>query len=119
MIRTDQNKLSHIIRNLVTNALKFTKQGTVRITAHRTGEAVIWTVSDTGIGVPEESVERIFDDYYQVENDMQRRVSGTGLGLSISRKLAGILGGTLTVESQPGSGSSFFLIIPVERLGIR
>jgi signal transduction histidine kinase len=119
VIRTDENKLSHIIRNLVTNALKFTKEGTVRISAHRTETAVMWTVHDTGIGIPKESVERIFDDYYQVESDMQRRVSGTGLGLSISRKLAGILGGTLTVESQPEIGSSFILTIPVERLGIR
>jgi signal transduction histidine kinase len=119
VIRTDQNKLSHIFRNLVTNALKFTKQGMVRVSAHRTDAAVIWTVRDTGIGIPQESVERIFDDYYQVESDMQHRVSGTGLGLSISRKLAAILGGLLTVESQPEKGSSFILTIPVERLGIR
>jgi signal transduction histidine kinase len=119
VIRTDQNKLSHIIRNLVTNALKFTREGTVTVTVTRDESAVIWTVKDTGIGIPPQSVKRIFEDYYQVEGDSQRGVTGTGLGLSISRKLAGLLGGTLSVESQPGSGSSFSLTIPVERLGIR
>jgi signal transduction histidine kinase len=118
-IRTDFNKLSHILRNLVTNGLKFTNHGSVALSAERKQDAIIWTVADTGIGIPEESVDRIFDDFYQVENESQRRVKGTGLGLSISRKLAQLLGGTLSVKSALGAGSSFSLSIPVERLGIR
>jgi signal transduction histidine kinase len=71
------------------------------------------------LGIPEESVGRIFDDFYQVENPSQSPTKGTGLGLSISRKLADLLGGVLSVNSTPGAGSSFSLSIPVERLGIR
>jgi signal transduction histidine kinase len=118
-IRTDFNKLSHILRNLITNGLKFTTQGSVTVSVQRTADKVNWTVADTGIGIPEESVGRIFDDFYQVENPSQPRTKGTGLGLSISRKLADLIGGVLSVKSRPGAGSSFSLSIPVERLGIR
>lgn len=118
-IRTDQNKLSHILRNLVTNGLKFTSEGSVTVAVERVGDAVVWTVTDTGIGIPEASLARIFDDFYQVDSETQRRLKGTGLGLSISRKLADLLGGTLAVSSEAGVGSSFSLTIPVERLGIR
>jgi signal transduction histidine kinase len=118
-IRTDFNKLSHILRNLITNGLKFTTQGSVTVSVQRTADKVNWIVADTGIGIPEESVGRIFDDFYQVENPSQPRTKGTGLGLSISRKLADLIGGVLSVKSRPGAGSSFSLSIPVERLGIR
>ena len=118
-IRTDLNKLSHILRNLITNGLKFTTQGSVTVSVQRTADKVNWTVADTGIGIPEESVGRIFDDFYQVENPSQAPTKGTGLGLSISRKLADLIGGVLSVKSRPGAGSSFSLSIPVERLGIR
>jgi signal transduction histidine kinase len=118
-IRTDFNKLSHILRNLVTNGLKFTEQGSVTVAVQRMGNLMVWTVADTGIGIPEDSVARIFDDFYQVEGALQRQVKGTGLGLSISRKLASLLGGVLAVKSTPGAGSIFTFSIPVERLGIR
>ena len=118
-IRTDFNKLSHILRNLITNGLKFTTQGSVTVSVQRTGDRIVWTVADTGIGIPEESVGRVFDDFYQVENQPEPRMKGTGLGLSISRKLASLIGGVLLVKSTPGAGSSFSLSIPVERLGIR
>lgn len=118
-IRTDLNKLSHILRNLITNGLKFTNEGSVTVAVERSGDGVFWTVTDTGTGIPEASLARIFDDFYQVESETQRRFKGTGLGLSISRKLAELLGGTLAVNSGLGVGSCFSLVIPVERLGIR
>jgi signal transduction histidine kinase len=119
IIRTDFNKLSHILRNFITNGLKFTAHGSVTVSVQRTGDTVVWTVADTGIGIPEESIGQVFDDFYQVENQSQRPLKGTGLGLSISRKLANLIGGVLSVKSTPGAGSSFSLSIPVERLGIR
>jgi signal transduction histidine kinase/CheY-like chemotaxis protein len=111
---TDEAKVAQILRNLVSNALKFTEQGEVRVTA-RLGEdatTVIFAVRDTGIGIPTEHHERIFEEFSQVDTRLQRKVKGTGLGLSLSRSLARLLGGDLTVESIPGQGSVFSLQIP-------
>jgi signal transduction histidine kinase len=111
---TDESKVSQVLRNLVSNALKFTERGEVRVSAHPAGDArVEFRVADTGVGIPEADLERIFEDFAQVENSVQRRVKGTGLGLPLSRKLAGLLGGTLTVSSTPGEGSVFSLVLPV------
>ncbi|MDB6175111.1 MAG: putative SigmaB asociated two-component system sensor protein [Chthoniobacteraceae bacterium] len=119
VIRTDQNKLSHILRNLITNALKFTKEGFVRVSSHRTIESVVWRVTDTGIGIAPENLNEIFEDFYQIENEVQKGVAGTGLGLSISKKLTALLGGTLNAESVQGKGSVFSVSIPLERLGLK
>lgn len=110
---TDESKVSQVLRNLVSNALKFTQRGEVRVAARPTdGDRVEFRVSDTGMGIPEGDQERIFEDFAQVESSVQRRVKGTGLGLPLSRKLAGLLGGTLSVSSTPGEGSVFTLVIP-------
>jgi signal transduction histidine kinase len=111
---TDESKVSQVLRNLVSNALKFTERGEVRVSA-RPGEPgwIEFRVSDTGVGIPGTETERIFEDFAQVENSVQRRVKGTGLGLPLSRKLAGLLGGTLTLASTPGEGSVFTLVLPV------
>jgi signal transduction histidine kinase len=111
---TDESKVSQVLRNLVSNALKFTERGEVRVSAHPAGDGrVEFRVADTGVGIPGADLERIFEDFAQVENSVQRRVKGTGLGLPLSRKLAGLLGGTLTVASTPGEGSVFSLVLPV------
>jgi signal transduction histidine kinase len=111
---TDESKVSQVLRNLVSNALKFTERGEVRVSAHPAADGrVEFRVADTGVGIPEADLERIFEDFAQVENSVQRRVKGTGLGLPLSRKLAGLLGGTLTVTSTPGEGSVFSLVLPV------
>jgi signal transduction histidine kinase len=111
---TDESKVSQVLRNLVSNALKFTERGEVRVSARPAEPGWIeFRVSDTGMGIPGTEVERIFEDFAQVENSVQRRVKGTGLGLPLSRKLAGLLGGTLTVASTPGAGSVFTLVLPV------
>lgn len=111
----DEGKVSQVLRNLLSNALKFTERGEIRVGAVLAGDGdrVVISVSDTGIGIAPEDQARIFDEFGQVEHAVQKRVKGTGLGLALSRKLATILGGTLTVESVMGEGSTFHLEIPV------
>ena len=111
---TDEAKVAQILRNLISNALKFTEEGEVRVTARMSEDetAVIFAVRDTGIGIAPEHHERIFEEFSQVETDLQKKVKGTGLGLSLSRSLSRLLGGDLRVESVPGRGSVFSLVIP-------
>lgn len=113
MIEQDEGKVSQILRNLVSNALKFTERGAIRVSAKVEGDDVVLSVTDTGIGIPSRELDRIFDEFYQVESSVQKRVKGTGLGLTLSRKLAERLGGTLTVTSKEGEGSAFHLRIPL------
>jgi signal transduction histidine kinase/CheY-like chemotaxis protein len=111
---TDEAKIAQILRNLISNALKFTESGEVRVTA-RLGDDdrwVIFVVRDTGIGIASEDHERIFEEFSQVQTRLQRKVKGTGLGLPLSRSLARLLGGDLTVQSVPGQGSVFTLKVP-------
>lgn len=120
-ITSDEGKVGQILRNFVSNALKFTERGEVRVTARMSAmhEGMQWVrfcVTDSGIGIAPEDVERIFEDFTQVESKLQRRRKGTGLGLPLTRKLAGLLGGHVTVESIVRSGSSFCLEIPVSPL---
>jgi len=111
---TDEGKVSQILRNFISNALKFTESGEVRVTATFRPEedAVSFEVTDTGIGISAEDQERIFEEFTQVENPLQHRVKGTGLGLPLSRKLAELLGGRVTVSSTVGVGSTFCAVIP-------
>jgi len=111
---TDESKVSQILRNFISNALKYTETGEVRVTARfdRERAAVEFAVSDTGIGIPDEDQHRIFDEFVQIENPLQRRVKGTGLGLPLSQRLAGLLHGRITVESALGVGSTFRLTVP-------
>jgi signal transduction histidine kinase/CheY-like chemotaxis protein len=113
-LHTDEGKVSQILRNLLSNALKFTELGEVRVTAglSEDGTRLRFAVRDTGIGIAAEDQARIFEEFGQLEHPIQGRVRGTGLGLPLSRRLAHLLGGTLTVESRPGAGSTFTLEIP-------
>jgi signal transduction histidine kinase len=112
---TDEAKVSQILRNFISNALKFTERGEVRVTARLVpgADEVAFSVADTGIGIAPEDQERIFHEFTQVDSPLQRRVKGTGLGLPLCRRLAGLLGGTVTVESQPGLGSTFTAVVPL------
>uniref|UniRef100_UPI004039C51D sensor histidine kinase n=1 Tax=Variovorax sp. BK018 TaxID=3450241 RepID=UPI004039C51D len=111
---TDDRKLSQILRNFVSNALKFTPHGEIRVTATRSGEhAVRFSVSDTGIGIAPEHHAAVFDDFSQVDSPVQKRLRGTGLGLSLSRQLAALLGGSVELESELGKGSVFSVTVPV------
>lgn len=109
---TDEGKVAQILRNFVSNALKFTEQGEVRVSAKQIGPIVTFSVSDTGIGIPLEEQERIFEDFVQIESHLQKQAKGTGLGLPLSRKLGELLGGSVLVCSQPGQGSTFRVSIP-------
>jgi signal transduction histidine kinase/CheY-like chemotaxis protein len=112
---SDEGKVSQILRNFISNALKFTERGEVRVSAALTsgGESVVFAVADTGIGIAREDQERIFQEFGQLDNPVQRRVRGTGLGLPLTRKLTELLGGRLTLASQPGAGSTFSAILPL------
>jgi len=111
---SDEGKISQILRNFISNSLKFTERGEVRISATYTDNATVtFSVADTGIGIAREDQARIFEDFVQVDNPIQRRVKGTGLGLPLSKKLAGLLGGQVGVESQVGLGSTFSLTVPL------
>ncbi len=115
---TDEAKVSQILRNFISNALKFTERGEVRVSVERGhDETVIFAVADTGIGIAEDDQERIFQEWVQVEGQKQRAVKGTGLGLPLSRRLAQPLGGNVYVRSQPGLGSTFFAAIPIRFTG--
>lgn len=111
-IETDQSKLSQVLRNLVSNALKFTERGSVEVSVATRHDDVVFTVKDTGIGIASVDFDRIFEEFGQIDSAMQARVKGTGLGLPLSRRLAEMLGGVLTVESEVGRGSTFTLRIP-------
>jgi signal transduction histidine kinase/CheY-like chemotaxis protein len=112
---SDEPKISQILRNFISNALKFTERGEIRVRAdlEEDGRTVVFSVADTGIGIAPEDQERIFSEFGQVENPLQTRFKGTGLGLALSRKLAELLGGRITVESEVGRGSTFRLTLPL------
>lgn len=115
---TDDKKLSQILRNFVSNALKFTQQGEVRVTATLIGEAEVeFAVTDTGIGIAAEHLPTLFADFVQIDTRLQRRLRGTGLGLSLARKFAELLGGRVGAESTLGEGSRFWVVIPVRYKG--
>jgi CheY-like chemotaxis protein len=110
----DEGKVSQVLRNFISNSLKFTESGEVRVSATLESDAkVIFSVSDTGIGIAPENQELIFQDFAQVDSPIQRRVKGTGLGLPLSKKLAKVLGGEVRVKSSLGVGSTFTLEIPL------
>jgi PAS domain S-box-containing protein len=111
-IFTDEDRLKQILMNLLSNAVKFTQEGSVTVTARCQNGMVTVAVADTGIGIPEDKLELIFEEFRQVDSRIVRTYGGTGLGLSISRRLARLLGGDLTVRSTIGAGSTFTVTIP-------
>jgi signal transduction histidine kinase len=113
-LRTDRTRLKQVLLNLLSNAVKFTDEGKValRVTTTSGSERVRIEVEDTGIGMAEEHLSDIFDDFRQVDQSSTRRFGGTGLGLSITRKLVGLMQGDIEVESEPGEGSTFMVEFP-------
>lgn len=108
-VHVDVQRLKQIFNNLISNALKFTPEGgTVTLSAHPQGEAVAFRVSDTGIGIPRESLSRLFESFYQVRQNQ----GGTGLGLMISKQLVEAHGGAIQVSSELGKGTSFTFTLP-------
>lgn len=114
-IYSDDRRLSQILRNFISNALKFTREGEVRVSARPTErDEVEFAVTDTGVGIAPEHLSLLFADFVQIDTRLQRRLRGTGLGLSLSRKLAEILGGRVGAESELGAGSRFWVVIPLK-----
>jgi signal transduction histidine kinase len=111
---SDEGKISQVLRNFISNALKFTEQGSVRVSAawDRERDTISFSVADTGIGISPDNLQLIFEEFSQIEHPLQRRSKGTGLGLPLCRKLAELLGGRVEVESRIGAGSTFSLILP-------
>jgi signal transduction histidine kinase len=113
-LSSDRQKVKQIVLNLLTNAIKFTPQGTVRVTASYDAKAreLALAVSDTGIGIAPEDQEKVFEDFRQADNSVTREYGGAGLGLAICRRLAAMLGGRIELRSQLGQGSTFTLFLP-------
>lgn len=116
---TDEAKVSQVLRNFISNALKFTERGYVEVSAALSadGRAVKFAVRDTGLGIDAEGQKIIFEEFSQVQNHLQQKVKGTGLGLPLCRKLVNLLGGSIELESVPGRGSTFSATIPIAYTG--
>ncbi|MFF4229946.1 HAMP domain-containing protein [Streptomyces sp. NPDC001820] len=121
---SDEQRLQQILRNLLSNAIKFTSSGRVELSVNRikdpddkllkgTDDLIAFAVTDTGIGIAPEKLPVIFEAFQQADGTTNRKYGGTGLGLSISREIAGLLGGRIIAESEPGRGSTFTLYVPV------
>jgi HAMP domain-containing protein/signal transduction histidine kinase/CheY-like chemotaxis protein len=131
-LETDLQRLNQILKNLLSNSFKFTEKGEVKLRIYEAGhnwkpgtpnldgarQVVAFAIIDTGIGIPLEKQQIIFEAFQQAEGSTSRKYGGTGLGLSISRGLAELLGGTIELESNPGRGSTFTLFVPVESMGV-
>jgi len=115
MIPADRRRVEQVLLNLISNAVKFTEQGSVMVECKSDGDRVMISVTDTGIGIRPEDLDTIFQDFRQVDSGMTRKYEGTGLGLSISKRLVNLMGGQIQVESRWGSGSTFSFSLPRER----
>jgi signal transduction histidine kinase len=116
-LTTDREKLKQIILNLLSNSAKFTEQGEIKVSAWREDSSMKITVADTGIGMKEEALKYIFDEFRQVDMSTTRKYGGTGLGLAIVKRLVNLLGGDISVESTEGKGSKFTIKLPISLKG--
>jgi signal transduction histidine kinase len=114
-LTSDQGKLSQILRNFISNAIKFTERGAidVRVVADAASGMAAFTVTDTGLGIEPRHLPLVFEEFSQIENHLQARAKGTGLGLPLCRKLAELLNGEVSARSVPGAGSVFTVTIPL------
>ncbi len=113
ILRSDRRRVGQILMNLLSNAVKFTSSGRVRVDCRLNGDWVVVSVADTGIGMKKEDVAKLFVPFQQVDSGLTRNYEGTGLGLSISKRLVTLLGGDISVESEPGRGSTFAFRLPI------
>jgi PAS domain S-box-containing protein len=112
-VHTDMTLLGRVLRNLIENAIRYTRSGHIRITCHRIEDRLIIEVEDTGIGIPAEQLDCIFEEFHQVGNHARDRTQGLGLGLAIVRRIADLLGHRIATRSQPGEGSTFSIELPL------
>ncbi|MEW6751322.1 MAG: HAMP domain-containing sensor histidine kinase [Candidatus Latescibacterota bacterium] len=113
LIADERRLTQHVLINLVKNAVKFTAEGEVRVGARREGDQVVFWVADTGIGIPADEQERIFETFHQVDSSITRQAEGTGLGLAIARRFVELHHGRIWVDSQPGRGATFWFCVPL------
>ena len=113
-LKTDRDKLKQSVLNLLSNAAKFTEQGEIKVAAWRDDGLLKLTVSDTGIGMKQEALQYIFDEFRQADMSSTRKYGGTGLGLAIVKKFIILIGGDIVVESEIGQGSKFTITLPME-----
>jgi PAS domain S-box-containing protein len=111
-LHSDGGKIRQILTNLIGNAIKFTDYGSIRVAVRTAGEAAEVVIRDTGLGIPADMIDLVFEPFTQVDQSNTRERGGTGLGLTVSRRLARLLGGDVTAESEPGAGSTFTLRLP-------
>ena len=116
LIEADENRLQQILHNLIGNAIKFTKEGSVEISASCRNDKVLIAVSDTGIGIPEEQYDAIFQSFQQGDGSTAREFGGTGIGLSVTKQLVELHGGTIKVQSKLGEGSVFCFSLPISEV---
>jgi signal transduction histidine kinase len=118
---SDVTKIRQILLNLLSNAAKFTEQGLIRLDARRAqhdgGDWLTFQVTDNGIGISPQQIEHVFEAFTQADSSTSRKYGGTGLGLTISREFCEMLGGKISVESNPGQGSVFTVSLPVDAPG--
>jgi len=114
LVRADETRTRQVLLNLLTNAIKYTEQGQVTVSAFRDDDHMVVSVADTGIGISPEHIETIFEEFGRVDDSSTRKVDGLGLGLSISRRLVELHGGQIWVESEPEVGSTFYFSLPIE-----
>ena len=112
-LTNDQTKLRQILFNMLSNAAKFTKEGSIKLAVTSYGDKVRFAVSDTGIGMNAEQLGKVFEEFTQAESSTSKDYGGTGLGLPISKKMAEMMGGIMEVESEEGKGTTFSITIPV------
>jgi signal transduction histidine kinase len=113
VLRTDANKVRQVLLNLIGNAVKYTREGEIRVEAEKADERLaIIRVRDTGVGIAPQHVQQIFEPFWQVDADQRARDGGTGLGLSVVRRLVQLLGGEVSVQSELGKGSTFTVTLP-------
>jgi signal transduction histidine kinase len=110
----DESRLKQVITNLVSNAVKFTEKGKITLRALKEANNMVLQVADTGIGIAKDDLDAIFEEFTQADTSASRAHEGTGLGLTITRRLVQMHGGTITVESEPGKGSTFSVTIPLD-----
>ncbi len=113
----DRQRLKQIMFNLLSNAVKFSKPegGTVTITTKKEGDMAKFSISDTGIGIRDEDMRKLFSTFEQLDSGITKKYGGTGLGLAITKKLVELHGGRITVESRFGEGSTFAFTLPIKR----
>jgi PAS domain S-box-containing protein len=114
-VETDAGKVKRILSHLLGNAVKFTETGKVELAAYPDGDVLVLEVRDTGVGIEARHLEKIFEPFWQIDSGRTRRYGGTGLGLSVARQLARLLGGEITVTSQPRAGTTFRITLPLSR----